>query len=119
MAQATSLRMIWDNVHASQGTASEIAQEYNDLVQALSSQLPLPDNSVSTKDDSVNEIKFRIYTPVEAVSKTALTVGVLAYSRGWIIGSLDSEDMICRVVVQQTPCIIVSINYRFGPDIKC
>jgi hypothetical protein len=60
------------------GTASEIAQEHNDLAQALSSQLPLPDNSVSTKDASVNEMQFRIYTPVEAVSNTALTVGGFA-----------------------------------------
>lgn len=100
------------------GTPSELQQQFDGLIELLSKDAPPPDNSVSTKDGSVDGIKYRIYTPVEAASKGPLPVGVFTHGGGFVVGNLDSEDVLCRVVAQHTPCIIVSVDYRLGPEHK-
>ena len=30
-------------------------------------------------------------------------------------GTLDNEDLHCRIAVRETPCILVSIDYRLAP----
>jgi versiconal hemiacetal acetate esterase len=92
-------------------------EQYNGLVAALTAQLPPPDPSVSTKDGSVDGIKYRVYTP-EAGQKSSLSMGIYTHGGGLIAGDLDSEDRLCRAISQKVPCILVSVDYRLGPKYK-
>ncbi|KAI9810198.1 MAG: hypothetical protein M1827_006644 [Pycnora praestabilis] len=101
------------------GTAEEITEQYNGLGAMLASQMPPPDPSVKARDEKIDEnVKVRIYQPKEAANDEKLPVGVFIHGGGYITGSIDAEDPLCRLVAQHTPCIVVSVEYRLGPKHK-
>jgi versiconal hemiacetal acetate esterase len=77
---------------------------------------PPPDPSVDTRDDTVDGVSVRIYTPQGSSGK--LPVGVYYHGGGYVVGNLDSEDAWCRYISKHTPCILVSADYRLGPKFK-
>lgn len=63
----------------------------------------------------INEhVRVRIYAPKDQ-SRVSLPVGLYYHGGGFITGDLDLKDQICRVVVQQTPCVLISVDYRLAP----
>ena len=61
-------------------------------------------------------IPVRIYTPISA--KQTSGVAVFFHGGGWVIGSLNSHDHICRYLAQAAECIVVSVDYRLAPENK-
>jgi acetyl esterase len=41
---------------------------------------------------------------------------VFFHGGGWVIGSLDSHDAICRSLAQRSRSVIVSVDYRLAPE---
>jgi len=62
------------------------------------------------------EIPIRIYTPVEP--EAPLPVLVYFHGGGFVIGSLDSYDALCRAIANRAGCIVVSVDYRLAPEAK-
>lgn len=62
------------------------------------------------------EIPIRIYHP--ECGGTSLPVLVYYHGGGWVVGSCDSHDGLCRQICNQGSFIVVSIDYRMGPDTK-
>ncbi len=63
-----------------------------------------------------SDIAIRIYTPREL--KTAEKLPVLAWFHGggFVIGSLETHDSVCRMLANQADCIVVSVDYRLAPE---
>ncbi|KAF4634017.1 hypothetical protein G7Y89_g4094 [Cudoniella acicularis] len=100
-----------------QGSAEDIIAQFNSLVAALAQQAPPPDASIKTRDEKADGVPVRIYTPPAADGKK-LPVGVYFHGGGYLVGNLDSEDAWCRVISKNTPCIIVSVDYRLSTTHK-
>ncbi|KAL2441696.1 Versiconal hemiacetal acetate esterase [Exophiala dermatitidis] len=100
------------------GTPEEIRGQYEQLVQLLLPQLPQPSDAVESKDGEVDGIKYRLYTPKEASKQGPLPVGIWTHGGGWMTGDLNSDDLLCRVVAEHVPSIIVSVDYRLAPEHK-
>jgi len=64
------------------------------------------------------EIPVRVYTPVEPAVDAPLPVLVYFHGGGFVIGSLDSYDALCRAVANRAGCIVVSVDYRLAPEAK-
>lgn len=47
---------------------------------------------MSTKDGEVDGIKYRFYSPVEALKSRPLPVGVYTHGGDLVVGNLDVED---------------------------
>jgi acetyl esterase len=64
-------------------------------------------------------IAARIYTP-----KTLRTANGLApclvffHGGGWVIGDLDSHDVVCRKLADEGQLIVISVDYRLAPEHK-
>lgn len=95
-----------------------IIEAFNALGAALAAQAPPPDTSVSHRDTTANSVPVRIYTPPNTSSSTKLPVGVYYHGGGYLVGSLDSEDAWCRFICKQTPCVLVSVDYRMSKEVK-
>ncbi|MBC3209858.1 alpha/beta hydrolase [Pseudomonas sp. SWRI111] len=78
--------------------------------QVLSRDLSYP-----TRDG--DSLAVRIYTPITD-SKQALPVTVFLHGGGFVVGSLDSHDGICREFCHRTPCAVVAVEYRRAPEFK-
>ena len=63
----------------------------------------------------VGDIPVRIYTP-EGIGPFALLV--FFHGGGFVVGSLDSADQICRTLCWGAGCVVVSVDYRLAPEHK-
>ena len=47
-----------------------------------------------------------------------LPILVHYHGGGWVIGSVDQSDNLCRAMANATPCIVVSVEYRLAPETR-
>lgn len=65
----------------------------------------------------IGEIPIRIYTPLNN-GNDELPILVYYHGGGWVIGGLDSHDSVCRTLTNGAECIVISVDYRLGPEHK-
>ncbi|MDK8173843.1 alpha/beta hydrolase [Curtobacterium citreum] len=69
-------------------------------------------------------VPVRVYTPPEPDlvpdpnrdQDRALPVTVFLHGGGWVLGDLDSQDHLARVVCARARCLVVSVDYRLAPE---
>ena len=59
------------------------------------------------------DIPIRIYKPKAAGLLPAV---VYLHGGGFVIGTLDTEDMICQALCNETICVVISVDYRLAPE---
>lgn len=57
---------------------------------------------------------IRTYRPAGA--SAAPPALVYFHGGGWVFGSLDSQDALCRALARSSGCVVVSIGYRLAPE---
>ncbi|KAH7080861.1 carboxylesterase [Paraphoma chrysanthemicola] len=100
------------------GTPQEIRAIDANSAALLAPLLPPPSDATESRDGEVEGIKFRLYTPKEASKQGLLPVAIWTHGGGWMTGNLDSEDLLCRVIAERGPSIVVSVDYRLSPEHK-
>jgi versiconal hemiacetal acetate esterase len=103
---------------AIRGSPEEIKAQYEGLIQLLAPQLPAPSDAVDAKEGDIDGIKYRLYTPKEAAKSGPLPVGIWTHGGGFMTGDLNSDDLLCRVIAEHAPSIIVGVDYRLTPEHK-
>jgi acetyl esterase len=64
-------------------------------------------------------IPARIYTPLKLRDVNGLAPGlVFFHGGGWVIGDLESHDVVCRKLAHEGELIVISIDYRLAPEHK-
>lgn len=96
-------------------SAAEAKAAYEERALTLTfKNVPIGD----TKDLSVSgphgDIPVRIYHPVDMAGP--LPVLVYYHGGGWVVGSIDTHDALCRKIANEGPFVVVSVDYRMGPD---
>jgi acetyl esterase len=43
---------------------------------------------------------------------------VFFHGGGWVMGSIETADVMCRALTNAVPCLVVSVNYRLAPEHK-
>lgn len=59
-------------------------------------------------------IPLRLYRPASAAA--AAPALVYFHGGGWVIGDLDTHDVLCRELAADAGCVVVSVDYRMGPE---
>lgn len=80
---------------------------------------PLPTARIENRTipGPAGEIPVRIYWPNAAgTSQNPLPAIVYYHGGGHVIGSLDSHDLVARNLCGGTEAVVVSIDYRMGPE---
>lgn len=101
-----------------QGSALEMRAQFNGLAEALGPQYPPPSPAVQTTEYAVNGLKVRVYSLKASSPEIPQPVGIYSHGGGYVMGSLDSEDPLCRAIVENSGAIIVSVDYRLAPEYK-
>ena len=64
-------------------------------------------------------IPARIYTPTKLRQANGLAPClVFFHGGGWVIGDLDSHDVVCRKLAHEAELIVISVDYRLAPEHK-
>jgi acetyl esterase/lipase len=88
-------------------TAKKLAGETPD-------NLDVSDEVIST---SLADIPIRIYRP-EGTQDQLMPALIYFHGGGWCIGDLDSHDHVCRWLASHSECVVISVDYRMGPEHK-
>jgi acetyl esterase len=71
----------------------------------------------STADLEVAGVRVRSYLPVGSRAEGGdLPLLVFIHGGGWVVGSLDTYDGVCRALANRVPCRVVSVDYRLAPE---
>jgi acetyl esterase len=60
-------------------------------------------------------VPVRVYTPAGAGPFAAV---LFFHGGGWVVGTLDSHDDVCRSLCRRAGCVVVSVDYRLSPEVK-
>jgi acetyl esterase len=64
-------------------------------------------------------IPARLYAPRTLRQTGGLAPGlVFFHGGGWVIGNLDSHDVVCRTLAHEGELIVISVDYRLSPEHK-
>jgi acetyl esterase len=64
-------------------------------------------------------IPARVYTPMKLRQANGLAPClVFFHGGGWVIGDLDSHDVVCRKLADEGQLIVISVDYRLAPEHK-
>ena len=83
---------------------------------------PEPDEVASVRDltipDPAGAIPARLYRGIGTDAAAKLPCLVYYHGGGWVIGDIESHDVICRRLANDANCAVLSVDYRLAPEHK-
>ncbi|MBL8605257.1 MAG: alpha/beta hydrolase [Myxococcales bacterium] len=61
-----------------------------------------------------SHLRVRVYRPASRPAGNAATV--FFHGGGFVLGSLDSHDDLCRTIALDADCVVVAVQYRLAPE---
>jgi acetyl esterase len=61
-------------------------------------------------------IPVRLYRGLGSAADTALPVLMYFHGGGFVIGDLDTHDVLCRELANAAGCAVVAVDYRMAPE---
>jgi acetyl esterase len=65
---------------------------------------------------AANSIALRAYRPLGTPADEALPALVYFHGGGWVIGDLDTHDVLCRQLANGARCAVFAVDYRLAPE---
>lgn len=100
-------------------TPDEARQAYMNSRRLLQ---PEPEDVAESRDTTVSgphgPIPVRLYRPAGTAAADVLPAMVYYHGGGWLLGGLDSHDVVCRRFANAARCRVVSVDYRMAPEVK-
>ena len=101
-------------------TGLSVADARAGMEQRVEMLRPLAPQGIATEDLSIatpaGPLPVRIYRPEAA--EGPLSTLVYLHGGGWVLGSLESHDNVCRFLAEKGPLLVVSVDYRLAPEHK-
>ncbi|MEQ8496142.1 MAG: alpha/beta hydrolase [Gammaproteobacteria bacterium] len=63
-----------------------------------------------------SDLAVRLYHPRRGAQDGVPPVLVYCHGGGWVVGSLDTHDHLCRYLAGTADCAIVALDYRLAPE---
>jgi acetyl esterase len=95
-------------------TPEDARQVYDAMALLRQSDEPIAGIEDRTVPGPAGDIPIRIYRPE---GEDALPVVVFFHGGGWVIGSIETHDALCRSLASRSGCAVVSVEYRLAPEV--
>src|SRR5437870_3189997 len=63
-------------------------------------------------------IPVRVYRPASVPDSTRLPVRVFFHGGGWVIGDIETHDVVSRQLTAEAGVSVISVDYRLAPEHK-
>jgi acetyl esterase len=94
--------------------ALQVRNRINRDIMALAAETPAVSATQNIRiPHEERDIPARVYTP-EGASPFPLLIYI--HGAGWVAGSLDTHDNICRRLAADVPCVVLSVGYSLAPE---
>jgi acetyl esterase len=120
MALAPEIRALLDGQAASgrpplqeQSVAQARAFHVQDAAALNGEAVAVADVADRTVPGPAGALPVRVYTPE---GEAPFPIVVFFHGGGWVVGTLDSYDPLCRALAAATPAVVVSVDYRLAPE---
>jgi acetyl esterase len=90
------------------------AQERASLLARVAVPEPVAEVTDVAIPGSGGPIPARVYRPARLVRPAPTLVWLPG--GGWVVGSLEAADLVCRKLDNETPCAVVAVEYRQAPE---
>lgn len=78
-------------------------------------QQPMPRVENHVIPGPAGDLPVRIYHPA-SVDTAPLPILVYFHGGGWVLGNLDTHDVLCRALSRGAHAVAVSVDYRLAPE---
>jgi acetyl esterase len=88
---------------------ADARQQYREVRAALrppAAALP------SVRDIVAGTVRVRLYRPGDAT----LPAFVFFHGGGWVVGDLETHDIVCREIALQANVVVAAVDYRLAPE---
>src|SRR6185436_4444209 len=90
---------------------------YRDTRGALTPDPPPVESSfLLMAPGKAGPVPVRAYRPKGAGKDEVLPALVYFHGGGWVIGDLDTHDVVCRTLANGARCAVFSVEYRKAPE---
>jgi acetyl esterase/lipase len=90
---------------------------YRDTRGALTPDSPAVESvQLMMAPGSPGPVPFRAYRPKGAGRDEMLPALAYFHGGGWVIGDLDTHDVVCRTLANAAHCAVFSVEYRKAPE---
>jgi acetyl esterase len=70
-----------------------------------------------TIEGPAGRMRVRLYRPAGTVARLLPTI-LYFHGGGWVIGSLEGYDLVCRYFCARSGCALIAVDYRLAPEHK-
>ena len=114
-AQAVLDRMVAAGIRPAHTLTIEEARRALEAAHALGG----PPEPVQRVEDRMiagpgGDLRLRLYRPT---GSGPFPILVFFHGGGWIRGSLDTHDGLCRSLANRAACLVISVDYRLSPEV--
>ena len=68
-------------------------------------------------EKGAGRMRIRIYRPAGTVARLLPAI-LYFHGGGWMMGSLEGYELVCRYISARTGCAVVAVDYRLAPEHK-
>ena len=72
----------------------------------------------ATAEGPAGQIPLRVYRPAGLPTSTPLPAYVYFHGGGWVIGDLETHDVLCRQITAASGASVIAVDYRLAPEHK-
>jgi acetyl esterase len=81
--------------------------------------VPVPPAIGAVRDVATDGgLPLRVYRPAGVPDSTRLPAVVFFHGGGWVIGEVETYDVLCRQLTAATGASVISVDYRLAPEHK-
>ncbi len=94
---------------------AEFERSSTELGWNVAGQVSVSEHCFTARDGA--SVAVRLYLPADAPERRQpWPVLVYYHGGGFVVGSLDSHDRVCREFCWRTPCAVMAVGYRLAPE---
>jgi acetyl esterase len=72
----------------------------------------------ATAEGPAGPIPIRLYRPIGADAQSPIPTLIYFHGGGWVVGSIELYDTLCRLLANAGQCGVISVDYRLAPEHK-